>query len=222
MNAGWMVFLSIVFSTLEIVMILSLSLLLFRISFRKKLDQIVLIGVILSYISFKMRDFGLTGWDTLLQIILMILALRMIFSIGWIYSVIIVAAGALALYSGIQFVVYWLITRSQGVQFLTQDGLSSGALLLQGGTVIIGFILAFLMNRFHWGVTFVPYDPKEPVELIGINKRIFIAAVCIIGAFMLSLIAIHFRLDTLIEISGLTLLILLVYILRLVFKKEFL
>lgn len=219
MTYGLQVAISIVLSTLEITTIFILTFVLFRFSIKRYLMSILLIGAVLSYCSYEIREgFQLPLlFDTGFQVLAIFLTFRFIFRVGYFYSFAMTIKGVV-LYMVINYLASKLIL------FSIEDSTSAlhiSSYILQVSSVLCGLLVSYLMRRYNVGFSYVPFSYKERVIYKGVNKQILFTGMFAIVAFLASLISIYLHLDTMLLVSMVVMLLLFIVMMRLSYVKEY-
>lgn len=162
-----------VFSFMEWFSLVTLSLSIFRFSFRDMWGQIVGISIgmaVLSQSVFHLVQVPILA--TLLQPPVLFLFYRMVLHMHWYYSTFITVFGYM-LYLCIQYGVF-LIFKAIGIQItpLTLGTLS--AYLLQGVTIVAVLALARFVCVRQWGYTFVPDHEECRVKMTETNVNLLV------------------------------------------------
>lgn len=216
----WMqVAVSLVLSTFEITTILILTFVLFRFKLKRYVISMLLIGAVLSYCSYEIREgFRLPLIvDTSFQVVALYLIFRFIYRIGYFYSFAMMAKGV-ALYMVINYAI------SKITFFSIQDSTSAlhmSSYILQLSTILCGLIAAYLMRRFNIGVSYVPFSYKERVIYKGANKLILITGFFATLVFCSTLISIYLHWDKILLMSMIIMFILFIILMRLSYVKEY-
>lgn len=210
---------SLVLSTLEISTILILTFVLFRFKLKRYLMSMLLIGTVLSYCSYEIREgFQLPLLvDTGFQVVALYLTFRFIYRVGYFYSFAMTAKGV-ALYMVINYAV------SKIILFSIQDSASAlhmSSYILQFSTILCGLIIAYLMRRFNIGVSYVPFSHKERVIYKGVNTHILVTGLFATLAFCSTLLSIYFHWDSALLVSMIVMLVLFIILMRLSYVKEY-
>ncbi|KQN96988.1 accessory gene regulator B family protein [Paenibacillus sp. Leaf72] len=216
------VVISIFLSTLEITMILSLTFRLFRFQTKIYYNSMVLIGLVLSYISYEIREeFHLQGWDTVVQCVLLFLILRFVYRVGFFYAGCMIIKGV-ALFTVLQAIAAFVLTTVKMYELdYAISALNVQAYILQILTVGLSLFILYVLRRLNIGFTYVPYSPREAVIFNGVNRKILIHAIFTFGIFLFSVFAVTTHNFTAFYCTVLIMLVMFVLLFRLSYEKEY-
>lgn len=174
------VLLFLVFSTLEWFSLIILSFTLFKFEVRWYRGQIIFSSFLLSllsYILFEVLD--LTAIASLLQPPIVFLFFWQIFRVALFY------AGLMAINGYLAYVVVnaLIFTIFRLFDIMLVPG-TSHMYEAQSISACIALVIAWLVQKYRIGFTFVPHGDRANVKLVGINLRLFLFT--IIGYLVIS------------------------------------
>ncbi|MEW9698004.1 hypothetical protein [Paenibacillus sp. SI8] len=155
--------LNVFFGTLDSLATLALIYKIFRWPFWRDFNKLLVIAVTISIISFINRTvLNITECDMAIQIILYVLALRFVIRASAFYAFPLTSIGYIT-FLLIQFIVYPILLWT-GLVTVSDAGavFGIGTYIIQAGTEIACFAVAYLLYLFGLGYTYVDLPPHDP------------------------------------------------------------
>lgn len=203
-------------SSLEYFAMIALMFAIFRFSFRGFIPHTIFICVLLSYISYTLRDMGYGEYAPLVQIMFFVVCVNLLYRVHWFYSILMGVVGYQS-YVVIQVVVYVLLNKIFSI--LGYDTLSTYFVYcLQIISIIVPIMISYFLIRTGWGFTFVPIGDLFKIKLKKLNIVILMITVVLVWIIGFS-IQLMYDLELFIPVSLLQL-VLLIILLYYSGKKE--
>ncbi|UKS30211.1 hypothetical protein LOZ80_15225 [Paenibacillus sp. HWE-109] len=154
--------LNVFFGTLDSLATLVLIYKIFRWPFWRSFNKLIVIAVVISLVSFINRTvLGLAEFDTAIQFVLYIVALRFIIRVSTDYAFSLTAIGYVT-FLLIQFIVYPTLLASGIVTMDDAEAINGlGTYIIQIATELVCYAVAFVLYRFGLGFTYVDIPPHD-------------------------------------------------------------
>jgi hypothetical protein len=180
-----------VISSFEYFAMITLMFAIFRFRFKGLISQTIFICVLLSFISYTVRNEGFVQYASLIQVLLFIVCISLLFRVHWFYSIVMGVAGYQA-YGTIQLTLFYLLSYFDIVELeeIVNYNTLHGIIVITVSILII-FLICYFLHRRGWGFTFVPINNNIHVKFTGFNLSIIILA--IIGLINIGAVAYFFN-----------------------------
>lgn len=163
----------LVMSSIEFCAMITLMFAIFRFSFSGYWIHTAFICVLLSYISFTMREMSFGEYAPVIQMIFFVLCIHLLYRVHWFYALIMGVVGYLS-YLAIQMLVFTLLSLLQVVKWVNMDYYNTNGSMVAIGSIFISFISSIYLRKKGYGYTFVPTSEYIRLSFRGINLTILI------------------------------------------------
>lgn len=157
----------ILLGVLDVIAILVLIFKIFRWPFWEYLTEVIIIGVVLSIVSYLLREvLNIPEFDMTGQFILYVLFFRYLIKVRLFDSISISAIGYL-FFVGVQFLVYsFLLTAGIVTTDDAQNLTGLGTYIIQITNQLICFLIAWLIYKFNLGFAYIIRPPHDIYRII--------------------------------------------------------